>query len=464
MHQVVIIGGGFGGLYLARQLKRAPVEVTLIDRRNHHLFQPLLYQVATGTLSPANIASPLRVLLKRSKNTRVLLAEARAIDVERRRVILDEGEVPFDTLVVATGSSHSYFGHDEWEKHAPSLKSIEDATTIRRKILLAFEEAERIVAAASCRRSLRLSSTRLRPEGEAAVTNDAGDANADDELVRSLLTFVIIGGGPTGVELAGQVVEISRHTLRGEFREIQPEDARVHLIEFQDRVLPTFPPKLSNKALQALERLGVEVILGAEVTQVEGDRINYRREGEVHTLPARTILWAAGVRASPLGQSLAQAAGAETDRSGRVVVGPDLSVPGHPEIFVIGDLANFRHQGEKPLPGLAPVAMQEGRYVAKLIRRRLAGKSLPSFHYRDKGTLATIGRYKAVADLRFIRLSGYLAWLIWLFVHLMSIVQFGNRLLVFVQWGWNYFTRDRAARLITEPPAKRSHVSETKTL
>ncbi len=398
-----------------------------------------MYQVATGTLSPANIASPLRVLLKRSKNTRVLLAEARQIDVERRRVILDEGVVPYDTLVVATGSTHSYFGHDEWEEHAPSLKSIEDATAIRRQILVAFEEAERI-------------------EIERAAGSRTG-SEGDGDAIRTLLTFVIVGGGPTGVELAGQVVEISRHTLRGEFRAIRSEDARVCLVEFQDRVLPTFPPELSTKALRALEKLGVEVILGAEVTQIEQDRITYRREASLHVLAARTILWAAGVRASPLGQSLAQAAGAETDRSGRVVVGPDLSVPGHPEIFVIGDLANFRHQNERPLPGLAPVAMQEGRYVAKLIRQRLAGKSLPPFHYHDKGTLATIGRYKAVADLRFIRLSGYLAWLIWLFVHLMSIVQFGNRVLVFFQWGWNYFTRDRAARLITEPPAKKSQVS-----
>ncbi len=284
MHRVVIIGGGFGGLYLARHLKRAPVEVSLIDRRNHHLFQPLLYQVATGTLSPANIASPLRVLLKRSKNTRVLLAEAREIDVERRRVILDEGEIPYDTLVVATGSSHSYFGHDEWGEHAPGLKSIEDATTIRRQILLAFEEAERMCAAA------------------APDSGRVGDGQA--ETLRTLLTFVIVGGGPTGVELAGQVIEISRHTLRGEFRAIRPEDARVCLVEYQDRVLPTFPPDLSKKALRSLEQLGVEVILGAEVTQVEAERITYRREGAIHVLAARTILWAAGVRASPLGQAL----------------------------------------------------------------------------------------------------------------------------------------------------------------
>jgi NADH:ubiquinone reductase (H+-translocating) len=423
-HRVVIIGGGFGGLVTARRLRRVPIEITLIDRRNYHLFQPLLYQVATGTLSPANIASPLRALLKRQKNARVLLAEAREIDVAGRRVVLDEGELPYDTLVVATGSSHSYFGHDEWGACAPGLKSIEDATTIRRRILLAFEEAER---------------------------------SGDPETIRALLSFVVVGAGPTGVELAGQMSEISRHTLKGEFRAIHPEQAQVALVEYQDRVLPTYPPDLSAKALRSLEQLGINVLTGAEVTMVEADKITYRRRGETHVLPARTILWAAGVRASPLGQGISAATGAETDRIGRVVVEPDLTVPGHPEIFIIGDLANYRHQNGKPLPGLAPVAMQQARYVAKLIRRRLSGKPQtipPPFRYRDRGTLATIGRYKAIADLRFIHLSGLLAWLVWLFVHLMSIVQFGNRVLIFVQWGWNYFTRDRAARLITEPPAR----------
>jgi NADH dehydrogenase len=421
VHRVVIIGGGFGGLYTARKLRRAPVELTLIDRRNHHLFQPLLYQVATGTLSPANIAAPLRALLKRQRNTRVLLAEAREIDVTGRRVILDEGELPYDTLVVATGSSHSYFGHDDWEEFAPGLKSIEDATTIRRNILLAFEEAER---------------------------------SGNPEAIDALLTFAVVGAGPTGVELAGQVCEIARHTLRGEFRAIRPEEARVCLIEFQDRVLPTYPADLSAKALRSLEALGVEVLTGAEVTRVEADRITYRRQGIEQVLAAHTILWAAGVQASPLGRAIAAATGAEIDRAGRVIVEPDLSLPSHPEIFVIGDLANFKHQNAKPLPGVAPVAMQQGRYVAKLIRARLSGDSLPTFHYRDRGTLATIGRYKAVADLRFARASGLLAWLIWLFVHLMSIVQFGNRLLIFIQWGWSYLTRERAARLITGPPAR----------
>ncbi len=422
--RVVIIGGGFGGLYTARKLKRAPIELTLIDRRNHHLFQPLLYQVATGTLSPANIASPLRALLKKQRNTRVLLAEARSIDVAGRRVILDEGELPYDTLIVATGSTHSYFGHDEWEPFAPGLKSIEDATAIRRKILLSFEEAER----------------------------QAGDA----EAVRRLLTFVIIGAGPTGVEMAGQVCEIARHTLRLEFRAIHPESARVCLVEFQDRVLPTYSPKLSEKARQSLAKLGVEVITGAEVTEVAADRVTYRRQGMTETIEAHTVLWAAGVRASPLGRILGEATGAEVDRIGRIVVEPDLTLAGHPEIFVIGDLANYKGNNGKPLAGVAPVAMQEGRYVAKLVRARLAGKTLPPFRYSDKGTLATIGRYHAVADLRFAKFSGFLAWLIWLFIHLVSIVQLGNRILIFIQWGWSYITWDRAARLITEATSSRS--------
>ncbi len=420
MHRVVIIGGGFGGLYMARRLKSAPIELTLVDRRNYHLFQPLLYQVATGTLSPANIAAPLRSLLKRQRNTRVLLAQARAIDVASRRVILDEGELPYDTLVVATGSSHSYFGHDDWEQFAPGLKSIEDATLIRRKILLAFEEAER---------------------------------TPHRETVPALLTFAVVGAGPTGVEMAGQVCEIARHTLRGEFRTIHPEQARVVLVEFQDRVLPTYPSDLSPKAQRSLEALGVEVLTGAEVTCVDAEGITYRRQGIEEKLAAHTILWAAGVQASPLGRALAAATGAEIDRSGRVVVGADLTVSGHTEIFIIGDLASYKHQDGKPLPGVAPVAMQQGRFVAKLIRARLSGAALPSFHYQDRGTLATIGRYKAVADLRFAHFSGLLAWLIWLFVHLRSIVQFGNRLLIFTQWGWSYFTRERAARLITAPPA-----------
>jgi NADH dehydrogenase len=418
MHRVVIIGGGFGGLHAARSLRRAPVEVTLVDRRNHHLFQPLLYQVATGALSPANIASPLRSLLRRQRNSRVLLAEARAIDVARRRVLLDAGGLEYDSLIVAAGSSHSYFGHDEWEAFAPGLKSLEDATHIRRQILWAFEAAER---------------------------SDNPDETA------SLLTFVVVGAGPTGVELVGQVAEIAHYTLRNEFRRINPGSARVLLVEGFGRVLGPYPPDLSSKAERALRDLGVEVWTNALVTNVERDRVIVRRGDETHTIHARTILWAAGVQASALGKLLAGATGAAIDRAGRVIVEPDLSLAGHSEIFVIGDMAHFAHQTGKPLPAVAPVAMQQGKYVAKLIERRLAGRSMPPFRYRDWGTMATIGRYRAVADFGFVRFDGSLAWLTWLFVHLMQLVQFQNRLLVFIQWGWHYVTRNRAARLITGP-------------
>jgi NADH dehydrogenase len=417
-HRVVIVGGGFGGLSAALHLKRAPVEVTLIDRRNFHLFQPLLYQVATGGLSPANIASPLRALLRRQKNTRVLLGEAIAVDVAGRRLILSDGAVPYDTLVLAAGSRDAYFGHDEWERLAPGLKTVEDATQVRRRILLAFEAAER---------------------------------ETDLVKVREWLTFVLVGGGPTGVEMAGAVAEIAHHTLRGNFRSIDPRAARIILLEGGERILPAFPPGLSAKAAKSLERLGVTVRVGALVTDVGPEEVTVKTRDGIERIRARTFLWSAGVRASPLGPALAKAAGVETDRSGRVTVGPDCSVPGHPEIFVIGDLANCKGADGKPLPGLAPVAMQQGRYVARLIAARLRGQSLPPFKYRDKGTLAVIGRNAAVANLGWVRLGGRLAWLAWLFVHLLYLVEFENRLLVMVQWGWNYFTRNRAARLITGP-------------
>lgn len=421
MHRVVIIGGGFGGLHAARRLRRAPVDVTLVDRRNHHLFQPLLYQVATGALSPANIAAPLRALLRRQRNARVLLAEACAIDVATRRVLLDAGELEYDTLIVAAGSSHSYFGHDEWEAFAPGLKTLEDATNIRRQILWAFEAAER---------------------------------SDDPQETASLLTFVVVGGGPTGVELVGQVAEIAQHTLRNEFRRINPADARVLLIEGFERVLGPYPPDLSAKAERALRDLGVEVWTSSHVTQVERDRVIVRQRDQSHTIHARTILWAAGVQASPLGKLLAEATGAALDRSGRITVGPDVSLPAHPEILVIGDMALFAHQTGKPLPAVAPVAMQQGKYAGKLIQQRLAGRTLPPFRYRNLGTMATIGRFRAVADFGFIRFNGLLAWLTWLFVHLMQLVQFQNRLLVFIQWGWHYVTRNRSARLITGPDAE----------
>jgi NADH:ubiquinone reductase (H+-translocating) len=415
-HRVVIVGGGFGGLSAVLGLKRAPVQVTLVDRCNYHLFQPLLYQVATGTLSPANIASPLRNILKRHKNTSVLLAEATRIDAANRRVILSDGSIEYDTLVVSTGSSHQYFGHDEWEKFAPGLKTVEDATDMRRRILLAFETAER---------------------------------EPDPEKLRAWMTFVIVGGGPTGAELAGALGEIANDTLRRDFRNINPADARIILVEGADRVLPAYPPQLSASARKMIERLGVTVHTGATVTDVTKESVTVREGDKIEAIPTRTILWAAGVLGSPLGRIVAQETGATIDTAGRVSVDPDLTVPGHPEIFVIGDLANFVHQTGKPLPGVAQPAIQEGRYVAGVIARRLRGEKHRPFHYFDKGNLATIGRGAAVADLNWLQLSGFPAWLLWIFIHLLYIVEFQNRLLVFVQWAFFYFTYDRSARLIT---------------
>lgn len=417
--QVVIIGGGFGGLYTARALKHAPVHVTLVDRRNFHLFQPLLYQVATGWLSPADIASPLRAILKRQRNAQVLLAEAIAIDVAKRQVALTTGSLRYDTLIVATGARHHYFGHERWEQLAPGLKTIEDATEIRRRLLFAFEAAER---------------------------------ELDAEHVRAWLTFVIVGGGPTGVELAGTLGELARDTLRHDFRHIDPAEAAIFLVEGTDRILPSYPPQLSAKAASALARLGVKVWTNAVVTDVQSEAVTLRRGAQSDSLPARTVLWAAGVQASPLGRLLASATGAELDRAGRVMVEPDLSLPGHPEIFVIGDLAHCRTQQGQPLPGVAPVAMQQGRYVAQLVQRRLQGETMPSFRYRDRGNMAIVGRAQAVADLGWLRFSGFFAWLAWLFIHLLNLVEFENRVLVTIQWAWNYFTRNRSARLITGEP------------
>jgi NADH dehydrogenase len=436
MHRVVIIGGGFGGLRAAQHLARAPVQVTLIDRRNHHLFQPLLYQVATGTLSPANIASPLRALFKRQQNLTVLMAEVTGFDLAKHEVCLgrdsadvesressprDAGAIAgsavgFDTLILAAGSSHSYFGHPEWERLAPSLKSLDDATEIRRRILWAFEAAER---------------------------------SGDPAEVEKWLTFAVVGGGPTGVELVGQIAEIATNTLRREFRTIDPAKSQIYLIEALDRILPSFDADLSAKAQRALTHLGVNVLTSTRVTQIEPQSICVDRSGKGQTIPARTVLWAAGVQASPLGRTLAEAAGVESDRTGRVPVGADLTIAGHPELFVIGDLALLNDAGGKPLPALAPVAMQQGIYAARLIRERMNGGKIPPFQYRDRGVMATIGRWRAVADLRFMRLSGVPAWFAWLFVHLMMLVQFRNRILVFIQWGWHFLTRDRAALLIT---------------
>ncbi|MGH7774925.1 MAG: NAD(P)/FAD-dependent oxidoreductase [Candidatus Binatia bacterium] len=415
-HHVVIIGGGFGGLYAAQSLRSSPVRVTLLDRRNFHLFQPLLYQVATGSLSPANIASPLRMILKQQKNARVLLAEAIDIDVANRRVVLSDGEVGYDTLIVAAGTRHHYFGNDQWEVLAPGLKTVEDATEIRRRIFLAFEAAER---------------------------------ETDPKKLRAWLTFVIVGGGPTGVELAGALGEIANDTIKHDFRNINPADACILLLEGADRILPPYPPELSTKAESSLARLGVTVRTGAIVADIQPEAVTIRLGDKTEHIPTRTVLWAAGVQASFLGQVLANATGSELDRAGRVTVEPDLSLPNHPEIFVIGDLANYPHQIGKPLPGVAPVAMQQGRYAARLLERRIRGKPTPPFRYQDRGNMAIVGRAAAVADLGRFRFSGFFAWLAWLFVHLINLVEFENRLLVLIQWGWYYFTRNRAARLIT---------------
>jgi NADH:ubiquinone reductase (H+-translocating) len=415
-HHVVIIGGGFGGLHATQSLKRAPVRVTLVDQRNFHLFQPLLYQVATGWLSPANIASTLRAVLRRQKNARVLLAEAADIDVPNRQVILVDGTIGYDTLIVATGSRLHYFGNEHWEALAPSLKTVEDATEIRGRIFLAFEAAER---------------------------------ETDPSKLGALLTFVIIGGGPTGVELAGALGEIAKDILRHDFSNIELADVSILLIEGAERILQTYPRELSAKAVMFLNRLGVQVRINATVTDIRRDEVVIKRGETLEPIPCRTVLWAAGVQASPLGKALAKATGAKLDRGGRIFVEPDLSLPNHPEIFVIGDLANYPHQIGKPLPGTAPVAIQQGRYVAHVLRNRIEGKPTPAFRYRDRGNMAIVGRASAVAELGKFRFSGFLAWLAWLFVHLVNLVEFENRVLVLIQWGWYYFTRNRGARLIT---------------
>jgi NADH dehydrogenase len=420
-HRVVIVGGGFGGLYAAQALRKAPVELTLIDRRNFHLFQPLLYQVATGQLSPANIAAPIRAALRKQRNATVLMGEVTGFDLAAREVVLADGRLGYDSLIVATGARHHYFGHPEWEQAAPGLKTIEDATIMRARVLTAFEQAER---------------------------------TTDHARQQALLTFVVVGGGPTGVELAGAVAETAHHTLRNNFRRINPASARVYILEAADRILLSYPPELSAKAEKALAKLGVTVRAKTAVTQIEPERVRVRTGEHEEWLPTHTILWGAGVQASPLAGLLAKAAGAEMDRAGRVTVEPDCTLKGHPEVFVIGDMACYVHQTGKPLPGVAPVAMQMGSYAAGLIRRRLAGQPAPGpFHYRDRGSMATIGRAAAVADMGWLRLSGYPAWLVWLFIHLMYLIAFDNRVMVMFQWAWNYFTRGRSARLITSVPA-----------
>lgn len=417
-HRVIIIGGGFAGLTAAMALKRAPVEITLLDRRNFHCFQPLLYQVATGGLSPANIAAPLRSILERQKNCTTLLANVESIDPAKQVVHSNLGEHPYDSLLVCTGASHAYFGHDEWEKHAPGLKTLEDAVAIRAKVFLAFEKAE---------------------------------ACADPVERQRLITFVVIGAGPTGVELAGAIAELAKHTLKGNFRNIDPAHARIILLEGGDRVLASYVPKLSVSALHALKRLGVEVRLGAKVTDVTADAVTYSQGSEQVRLEANVILWGAGVQGSPLGRMLAEVTHDKLDRQGRLLVQGNLTLPSYNNIFILGDLAHFEQDG-KVVPGVAPTAMQMGNYAARLINARLRNKIIPPFKYTDKGSMATIGRGAAVADLNFMTLSGYPAWLAWLFLHVLFLVGFESKILVLIQWASNYITRARSARLIADAP------------
>jgi NADH dehydrogenase len=421
-YHVVIVGGGFGGLYAAQSLKRAPVKITLIDKRNFHLFQPLLYQMATGGLSAGDISSPLRAVLSGQKNTKVLMGEVTDIDPKQKKVILRNQEISYDTLIVATGVSHHYFGNEHWADKAPGLKTVENALDMRRRIFFAFEAAEK---------------------------------ETDPQKRQAWLNFVIVGGGPTGVELAGALAELAHNTLKDDFRNINTTEAKIILLEGVDRVLPPYPPELSADARLSLEKLGVTVQTNTLVTNIEDNLVTIRQGNQIEQIPARTILWAAGMKASKMGATLSQATGVECDRAGRVIVQPDLSVSGYPDIFVIGDLANFPHQYEdgKPLPGVAPVAMQEGQYVARLIQKRLQGKTLAPFHYTDYGSLAVIGRHAAVVDFGFLKLSGFLAWLVWIFVHIFFLIEFDNKILVMVQWAWNYFTRKRGARLITNQDA-----------
>ena len=405
---IVIVGAGFGGLRAARALKHADVRITVIDRRNYHLFQPLLYEVATAGLSPNDIAYPIRAVLRRQKNSRVFLAEVVAIDTKRRKVVLQDGEVEYDYLSLATGAGHSYFGHPEWEAYAPGLKTIEDALEIRRRILLAFEMAER---------------------------------ETDEERRRALLTFVIIGGGPTGVELAGAIAEIAYTVMVQDFRSIRPQDARIILVEAGTRILPFMPESLSLKAERALKRLGVEIVKNSPVTSVHQGMVM----AGTQTIQAGTVLWAAGVEPSPVARSL----GVPLDDVGRVPVNPDLSIPGHPEVFVIGDLAAFVDETGKLLPGLAAVAVQQGRHVARNILRMCNGLPSEPFHYVDLGTMATIGRAAAVVNFNWVMLSGFVAWVIWIFVHILLLIGFRNRFVVLFDWAWSYLSFQRSARLIT---------------
>jgi NADH dehydrogenase len=424
--KIVVVGGGFGGLQATEKLSRMPVDITLVDRRNFHLFQPLTYQVATGALSPGEVCYPLRTIFKRRRNVEVLLGEVTGFDLDGRTVHVTPGagdagpmELRYDTLIVAGGSSYSYFGHDEWARVAPEVKSLESALATRARILSAFEAAEL-------------------------------DTDAEDR--RAWLTFAVVGAGPTGVEMAGQIAELARDTMRRDFRVMDPRECRVLLIEAVDRVLTSFPQSLSHKAERSLERLGVTPLLQRTVVGMDDHTVTVQApDGAMEKIPARTVIWAAGVNASTLARSLADLSGAELDRAGRIAVEPDLSLPGHPEVLALGDMVRVRKaDGEvEVLPGVAPVAMQQGRYAAKLVRGRLRGRAVGPFHYRDKGNLATIGRAAAVADLHWIRLGGFVAWVAWLVIHLYYLIGFQNRLLVLIRWSFSFLTRGRGARLIT---------------
>jgi NADH dehydrogenase len=433
VHRVVVVGGGFGGLQAVLKFRRAPVDVTLVDRRNFHLFQPLTYQVATGALSPGEIAYPLRAIFKRYRNVRVLMAEVADFDLDAREVHLRPvfgvpapAVLPYDTLIVAGGSNYSYFGHDDWREYAGEVKSLESALVVRSRLLSAFE---------------------------------TGEVEQDPDRRAAWLTFVVVGGGPTGVEMAGQIGELARDTLRRDFRTIDPRTARILLVEALDRVLTTFPRSLSAKAARSLERLGVTVLTGRTVVGIDRESVTIDSgSGEADRIPSRTVVWAAGVTASRLGARLAELTGAESDRAGRVAVEADLTLPGYPEVFALGDMVRVRGPDGAAvvLPGVAPVAMQQGRYAAKVVLARLRSRETRPFHYRDKGNLATIGRAAAVANIKGLKLSGLVAWIVWLTVHLFYLVGFQNRVLVFIRWSVSFITRGRGARLITGAGAEPS--------
>ena len=417
MHRVVILGGGFAGLSAAQALRHAPVEVTLIDRRNYHLFQPLLYQVATGSLSPGEIASPIRNVLAKQKNTRVLLAEVVDFDIQARAVILKDGaRISYDSLIVCAGAVLSYFGHDDWHQFAPGLKSIEDATEMRKKILFAYEAAER-------------------------------ETDRDKQI--AWLTFVLVGGGPTGVELCGALAEIANDTLKHDFRNIDPRDSRIILIEGSERLLQTFPEDLSKAAEKSLAKMGVRTRAHAQVTKIAQDSVTVKFPDREEVIPTHTVLWAAGVTAAPIGKVLAERTGVTLVKGGRIPVEPDCTIAEHPEIYVVGDSQFLKDAAGKPLPGVAQPAMQGGTYAAKAIVKRLRNEPVKPFHYWDKGNLAVIGRLSGVADLNKVHFSGPIAWFIWLFIHILYLVGFDNRLTVLMEWAFNYFTHNRSARLIT---------------